>query len=71
MADHSRKSDGHPSLIDRGDGQYLYDIDGNRLIDFVGSWGPHILGHRHPAVIAAWKNLTLAAICLRILHPTP
>ena len=44
---------GHPSLIDRGDGQYLFDIDGNRLIDFVGSWGPHILGHRHPAVIAA------------------
>lgn len=44
---------GHPSLIERGDGQYLYDIDGNRLIDFVGSWGPHILGHRHPAVIAA------------------
>ena len=47
---------GHPSLIDRGDGQYLYDIDGNRLIDFVGSWGPHILGHRHPAVIAAIES---------------
>ena len=47
---------GHPSLIDRGDGQYLYDIDGNRLIDFVGSWGPHILGHRPPAVIAAIES---------------
>ena len=47
---------GHPSLIDRGDGQYLFDIDGNRLIDFVGSWGPHILGHRHPAVIAAIES---------------
>jgi glutamate-1-semialdehyde 2,1-aminomutase len=44
---------GHPSYISRGEGAYLYDIDGNRLIDYVGSWGPHILGHRHPAVIAA------------------
>ncbi|HVJ68697.1 MAG TPA: aminotransferase class III-fold pyridoxal phosphate-dependent enzyme, partial [Caulifigura sp.] len=44
---------GHPSYIRHGDGAYLYDIDGNRLIDYVGSWGPHILGHRHPAVIAA------------------
>ncbi len=43
---------GHPLIIDRGEGQYLYDIDGNRYIDFVGSWGPHILGHRHPQVIA-------------------
>ncbi len=44
---------GEPLFIDRAQGQYLYDIDGNRLIDFVGSWGPHILGHRHPAVLAA------------------
>src|SRR6188768_1824222 len=44
---------GEPLLIDRGQGAYLYDIDGNRLIDYVGSWGPHLLGHRHPAVLAA------------------
>jgi glutamate-1-semialdehyde 2,1-aminomutase len=44
---------GSPLIIDRGDRAYLFDIDGNQLIDFVGSWGPHILGHRHPAVIAA------------------
>ncbi|QDV52701.1 glutamate-1-semialdehyde 2,1-aminomutase [Gimesia fumaroli] len=44
---------GHPVIIDRGEGQYLYDIDGNRYIDFVGSWGPHILGHRHPRVISS------------------
>jgi glutamate-1-semialdehyde 2,1-aminomutase len=42
---------GHPVLIDRGEGQYLFDIDGNRYIDFVGSWGPHILGHLHPRVM--------------------
>src|SRR6188474_2637862 len=44
---------GEPLLVERGEGAYLFDIDGNRLIDFVGSWGPHLLGHRHPAVIAA------------------
>ncbi|QDT96082.1 glutamate-1-semialdehyde 2,1-aminomutase [Gimesia aquarii] len=43
---------GHPVIIDRGEGQYLYDIDGNRYIDYVGSWGPHILGHRHPQVVS-------------------
>jgi glutamate-1-semialdehyde 2,1-aminomutase len=44
---------GTPRFIERGEGQYLYDIDGNRLLDYVGSWGPHILGHRHPTVLAA------------------
>jgi glutamate-1-semialdehyde 2,1-aminomutase len=44
---------GSPLIIDRGMGAYLYDIDGNQLIDFIGSWGPHILGHQHPAVLAA------------------
>lgn len=41
---------GEPLFIERADGQYLFDIDGHRLIDYVGSWGPHILGHGHPAV---------------------
>lgn len=44
---------GEPIVIRRGDGAYLEDVDGNRFIDFIGSWGPHILGHRHPAVMAA------------------
>lgn len=44
---------GNPLIIDRGEGAYLFDVDGNRLIDYIGSWGPHILGHRHPAVIRA------------------
>ncbi|MFP6762118.1 MAG: glutamate-1-semialdehyde 2,1-aminomutase [Planctomycetaceae bacterium] len=44
---------GSPLIIDRGEGAYLHDIDGNQLIDFVGSWGPHILGHQHPQVVAA------------------
>jgi len=44
---------GDPLVMERGEGPHLIDIDGNRLIDYVGSWGPHILGHRHPAVVAA------------------
>jgi glutamate-1-semialdehyde 2,1-aminomutase len=47
---------GEPLFIQRGEGAYLWDIDGHRLIDFVGSWGPHILGHRHPAVLAAIED---------------
>jgi len=44
---------GTPLVIDHADGAFLHDIDGNRLIDYIGSWGPHILGHRHPAIMAA------------------
>src|SRR5687767_12686673 len=44
---------GEPIVIRRREGAYLEDVDGNRFIDFVGSWGPHLLGHRHPAVMAA------------------
>lgn len=50
---------GDPLIIDRGDGAYLWDIDDNRLVDYVGSWGPHILGHRHPEVVSALET-TLA-----------
>lgn len=44
---------GEPLFIARGEGAYIYDVDGNRYIDYVGSWGPLILGHAHPAVVAA------------------
>lgn len=44
---------GEPLVMARGEGQYLYDVDGNRLIDYIGSWGPMILGHAHPEVRAA------------------
>jgi len=47
---------GEPLVMDRGEGAYLYDLDGNRLIDYIGSWGPHILGHRHPAVLDAIRG---------------
>jgi glutamate-1-semialdehyde 2,1-aminomutase len=44
---------GQPLFIERGEGAYLFDADGNRYIDYVGSWGPLILGHAHPAVLEA------------------
>ncbi len=44
---------GTPLFIERASGAYLFDSDGRRYIDYVGSWGPMILGHAHPDVIAA------------------
>ena len=44
---------GEPLVIRRADGAKIYDVDGQEYIDFVGSWGPMILGHRHPSVVAA------------------
>ena len=45
-----------PLFIQRADGCRIFDADGNAFIDYVGSWGPMILGHRHPAVIQALTN---------------
>ena len=44
---------GGPLFIDRGRGPYIWDVDGNKFIDYVGSWGPLILGHAHPLVVQA------------------
>jgi glutamate-1-semialdehyde 2,1-aminomutase len=41
---------GEPFFVARADGPFLYDVDDNRYIDYVGSWGPMIVGHNHPAV---------------------
>lgn len=48
---------GNPVFIHRAEGAYLYDVDGNRFIDYVGSWGPMILGHLYPPVVAAVQNM--------------
>lgn len=45
-----------PAYIERGEGSRIYDIDGNSFIDYVGSWGPLIMGHAHPEVIEAIKK---------------
>ncbi len=44
---------GEPIFIDHANGPYLYDVDGNRYLDYVQSWGPMILGHAYPSVVEA------------------
>ncbi|MDE3106005.1 MAG: glutamate-1-semialdehyde 2,1-aminomutase [Acidobacteriota bacterium] len=44
---------GHPPFVDHAAGAYLYDVDGNRYLDFFGSWGPMILGHAFPPAVEA------------------
>ncbi len=44
---------GTPVVLARGSGAHVEDVDGNRYLDFVGSWGPLVLGHAHPAVVGA------------------
>src|SRR4051794_5581922 len=44
---------GSPLFITKAEGPYLYDLDGHRYLDFIGSWGPMILGHAHPEVVTA------------------
>ena len=48
---------GDPRFIARGQGSRIFDVDGREYIDFVGSWGPLILGHAHPDVVAALKEV--------------
>ncbi|MBD3878512.1 MAG: glutamate-1-semialdehyde 2,1-aminomutase [Quinella sp. 1Q5] len=45
--------DSNPPFISHGKGSHIFDIDGNEYIDYVGSWGPLVLGHAHPRVVAA------------------
>jgi len=53
-----RSVGGTPRFIVRGEGAWLEDADGNRYVDLVLSWGPLILGHAHPEVLAAAKGVT-------------
>lgn len=46
----------HPFFVERAEGPWLYDVDGNRYLDYVCSWGPGILGHAHPRVIEAVQS---------------
>jgi glutamate-1-semialdehyde 2,1-aminomutase len=47
---------GEPLFFEQGEGAYLVDLDGNRYLDYIGSWGPMILGHCHPQVVAALEQ---------------
>jgi len=46
---------GHPFFVNKAKGAYIWDVDGNEYIDYVGTWGPAILGHAHPKIISAIK----------------
>jgi len=52
-----RSVDANPLFIQRAEGSRVFDADGNAYIDYVGSWGPMILGHRHPEVVAAIQGV--------------
>jgi glutamate-1-semialdehyde 2,1-aminomutase len=59
---------GDPVFVERAEGAYIIDADGNRYIDFVGSWGPAIVGHAHPRVVEAVQKtaadgLSFGACC--------
>ena len=51
-----RSVGGNPPFIARGEGSHIFDVDGNEYIDYVGSWGPLLLGHRHPDIVAALQG---------------
>ncbi len=59
---------GEPFFVAKADGAYLFDVDGKRYIDYIGSWGPMLLGHNHPAIReavirAAANGLSFGAPC--------
>jgi glutamate-1-semialdehyde 2,1-aminomutase len=53
---------GTPRFIARAEGAYLFDVDGQRYIDYIGSWGPMIAGHAHPEVVAAVREAALLGL---------
>jgi glutamate-1-semialdehyde 2,1-aminomutase len=55
-----RSVGGNPPFIVQGEAGHIFDVDGNEYIDYVGSWGPLLLGHRHPEIIAALEG----ALCI-------
>ena len=60
-----RSVGGTPRFFARGEGAYLWDADGKRYIDYVGSWGPAILGHAHPEVVRAVQETARNGVVLR------
>jgi len=57
-----RSVGGTPRFLVRGEGPHVFDADGKRYIDYVGSWGPAIVGHAHPSVVEAVRHTALAGL---------
>src|SRR6185295_15736688 len=60
---------GQPFFVDRAKGCRVWDVDGNELIDYVGTWGPAILGHAHPRIIQAVQRTAEAGTSFGIPNP--
>jgi glutamate-1-semialdehyde 2,1-aminomutase len=58
-----------PIVLERGEGAYVWDADGRRYVDFIGAWGPAILGHGHPSVIDAVAAAARNGFALGATHP--
>ena len=59
---------GTPVFIQKAKGAYIYDTEGKQYIDYVGSWGPMILGHNHPAILdAVLKALIIAIVANTVI----
>ncbi len=65
------RSDAIPLFVERGEGAEITDVDGNTYVDYVCSWGPLILGHAHPAVVASIQAAARAGTTLRRPHCWP
>jgi glutamate-1-semialdehyde 2,1-aminomutase len=60
---------GHPFFVDRAKGAHVFDVDGNEYVDYVGTWGPAILGHAHPKIIVAVRDTALNGTSFGIPNP--
>src|SRR6185436_11168862 len=58
-----------PLVLERGDGPYVWNADGRRYVDYIGAWGPAILGHAHRAVVEAVARAARNGFALGATHP--
>jgi glutamate-1-semialdehyde 2,1-aminomutase len=58
-----------PLMLERGEGAFVYDADGRRYLDYIGAWGPAILGHAHPTVVEAVARAARNGFALGATHP--
>src|SRR3954469_5993033 len=61
---------GQPFFVNRAQGAHVWDVDGNEYIDYVGTWGPAILGHAHPKIIAAVQRAAEQGTSFGIPNPS-
>src|ERR1700680_3492397 len=64
-----RNVDGEPFFVDRAEGSKIWDVDGNEYIDYVGSWGPAILGHAPRVVVDAGREAAARGVSFGIPNP--